>query len=245
MFSKCSSASCTSISSTSAIVLPLKRTCSVSRLKRCPWQTGQVTHTSARKSISSRFEPFPSHASQRPPGDVEAEAAWLVAARLGFRQLGEQLANVVEDLDVRRRIRARRPADRRLIDRDQLVELVEPFDLLVLAGLSFAAVQIATAGSSTRMSFTSELLPDPETPVTQTSVPSGISTSTFLRLLCSRPRIFSHFLPGPRAGPGFRSSACLTRYCPVRLSRLGGDFFRRAHRHHLATATRRGRGRNR
>ena len=34
------------------------------------------------------------------------------------------------------------------------------------------------------MSFTSELLPDPETPVTQTNTPSGISTSTFLRLLC-------------------------------------------------------------
>ena len=67
MFSKCSSASCTSISSTSAMLLPLKRTCSVSRLKRWPSQTGHVTHTSARKSISSRFEPLPSHASQRPP----------------------------------------------------------------------------------------------------------------------------------------------------------------------------------
>ena len=48
--------------------LASKRTCSVSRLKRRPSQTGQVTQTSARKSISSRFEPLPSHASQRPPG---------------------------------------------------------------------------------------------------------------------------------------------------------------------------------
>ena len=60
-------ASCTSISSTWAMLFSLYITCSVSRLKRWPLQTGHVTHTSARKSISSRFEPLPSHASQRPP----------------------------------------------------------------------------------------------------------------------------------------------------------------------------------
>src|SRR5689334_23943941 len=35
----------------------------------------------------------------------------------------------------------------------------------------------------------SELLPDPETPVTTTSVPSGTSTSTLRRLLALAPRI--------------------------------------------------------
>jgi len=50
------------------MLLPLKRTCSVSRLKRRPSHTGQVTQTSARKSMLSRLEPLPSHASQRPPG---------------------------------------------------------------------------------------------------------------------------------------------------------------------------------
>ena len=40
-------------------------------------------------------------------------------------------------------IRARRAADRRLVDGDQLVEMLEPFDPLVLAGLALAAVQIA------------------------------------------------------------------------------------------------------
>ena len=39
------------------------------------------------------------------------------------------------------------------------------------------------------MSFTSELLPEPETPVTQTNAPSGISTSMFFRLLCRAPMI--------------------------------------------------------
>src|SRR5438105_14291736 len=68
MLAKCSRASCTSISSTSLILLPLNRACSVSRLNRRPSHTGQVTQTSARKSISRRFEPLPSQASQRPPG---------------------------------------------------------------------------------------------------------------------------------------------------------------------------------
>ena len=36
-------------------------------IEALPLQTGHVTQTSARKSISSRFEPLPSHASQRPP----------------------------------------------------------------------------------------------------------------------------------------------------------------------------------
>ena len=40
----------------------------VSRLKPPASQTGQVTQMSARKSISSLLDPFPSHASHRPPG---------------------------------------------------------------------------------------------------------------------------------------------------------------------------------
>ena len=59
------------MSSTSLMLLPLKRTCRVSRPNRLPWQTGQVTQTSARKSISSRFEPFPSQASHRPPATLK------------------------------------------------------------------------------------------------------------------------------------------------------------------------------
>ena len=37
------------------------------------------------------------------------------------------------------------------------------------------------------MSLTSELLPEPLAPVTQTNAPSGISTSMFLRLLWRAP----------------------------------------------------------
>ena len=34
-------------------------------------QTSQVTHTSARKSMSSRVEPWPSQASHRPPATLK------------------------------------------------------------------------------------------------------------------------------------------------------------------------------
>ena len=72
-------------------------------------------------------------------GDVEAEPARLVAAALRLGQLREQVADLVEHLDVGRRVRARRAADRRLVDGDQLVEMLEPFDAVVIAGLPFAA----------------------------------------------------------------------------------------------------------
>ena len=76
-------------------------------------------------------------------GDVEAETARLEAAHFRFGQLGEQIADQVEQFDVRGRIRPRRAADRRLVDVDRLVEMLEPGDPCVRAGLSFALVQIA------------------------------------------------------------------------------------------------------
>src|SRR6185503_15155902 len=63
--------------------------------------------------------------------DVEAEAAGLVAARPRLLSLGEELADVVEDAGVGRRVGARRAADRRLVDVDDLVDLAEPIDAVV------------------------------------------------------------------------------------------------------------------
>ena len=68
-------------------------------------------------------------------GDVEAEPARLVAAGLGLGQLGVEVADLVEQLDVRGRVRPGRAADGRLVDVDDLVELVEPVDAVVRAGL--------------------------------------------------------------------------------------------------------------
>ena len=56
--------------------------------------------------------------------------------------------------------------------------------------------------------MTSELLPEPLTPVTQTNRPSGISTSTFLRLFCRAPTTVSRrSVGGLRARRG--SAICL------------------------------------
>ena len=78
--------------------------------------------------------------------DVEAEPPRLVAAGLRLGQLRVEVANLVEHLDVRGRVRPRRAADRRLVDGDHLVEMFEAVDPLVRAGIAEAAVQIAPQG---------------------------------------------------------------------------------------------------
>ena len=59
---------------------------------------------------------------------VEGEAAGLVAAQPRFRHRREELADRREQAGVGRRVRARRAADRRLVDVDHLVELLEAGD---------------------------------------------------------------------------------------------------------------------
>ena len=65
------------------------------------------------------------------------------------------------------------------------------------------------------ISFMSEDLPLPDTPVTTTSSPSGISTSIFLRLFSHAPRMI-RLLPFPAlrlSGTGINFFPL--RYCPV------------------------------
>ena len=85
--------------------------------------------------------------------------------RLDAVLLRERLADRVEQPGVGRRVAAPRASDRRLVDRDDPVasgRVIEP--------------------------SISELLPEPATPVTTTSTPSGMSTSTSCRLWVSAPR---------------------------------------------------------
>ena len=75
--------------------------------------------------------------------DVEAEPARLVAPGAGLGELRVEVADQVQQLDVRGRVRARRAADRRLVDVDDLVEVVHPLDPVVGPGRAVRAVQVA------------------------------------------------------------------------------------------------------
>ncbi len=74
-------------------------------------------------------------------GDVEGETSRLVAPHAGVGRRCEQLPDPVEDLGVRRRVRARCAADRRLVDVDHLVDVLDPVDPPVAARQRARAVQ--------------------------------------------------------------------------------------------------------
>ncbi len=73
-------------------------------------------------------------------GDVEAEAAGLVAALARLGQHGEKVADGREDLRVGGRVGARRAADGRLVDADNLVDLLGAGEGFVRAGFLARAV---------------------------------------------------------------------------------------------------------
>ena len=77
---------------------------------------------------------------------VEGEAPGLVAAHLALRQLGEELADLVEHAGVGARIGARRAPDGGLVDVDDLVEMLDAVDALVFAGLGARAHQLVRQG---------------------------------------------------------------------------------------------------
>ena len=76
-------------------------------------------------------------------GDVEAEPAGRVAAELRLGELGEQLADEVEDAGVGGGVRRGRVAQRALVDADDLVDLLDAVDGVVGAGDGAGAVELA------------------------------------------------------------------------------------------------------
>ena len=74
--------------------------------------------------------------------DVEGEAAGLVASHAGLGGLGEELADLVEDAGVGGGVRARRAADGRLVDVDDLVDVLDALDIVVLAPHGAGAVEL-------------------------------------------------------------------------------------------------------
>ncbi len=104
--------------------------------------------------------------------DIEAEPARSVTARFRLGHPREEVANLVKQLDVGRRVGARSSTDRRLVDIDHLVEMLEALDPACAPGSVMAPFK-SRASASRRMSPTSELLPEPDTPVTQMKSPNG------------------------------------------------------------------------
>ena len=68
--------------------------------------------------------PSPWQASQRPPETLKEKRPGLVAALARLRQHGVELANLGEDAGVGRRIGARGAADRRLVNANDLVDIL-------------------------------------------------------------------------------------------------------------------------
>ena len=75
--------------------------------------------------------------------DVEREAAGAVAARARFGHAGEQFADRRQQPGIGRRVGARCAADRRLVDVDHLVEVVEAGDFAVRGRLRRRSVEMA------------------------------------------------------------------------------------------------------
>ena len=176
--------------------------------------------------------------------DVEAEAAGLVAARSRLLGLGEELADVVEDAGVGGRVGARRAADRRLVDVDDLVDLVEAVDPVVGAGRSFAwCRRLATAWC--RVSLTRVDLPEPETPVTQQKTPSGNRDVDVLEVVLAGAADRQRRRVGRRRCAGTSMRFLPERYWPVSEAGFFVDLGGRAVRRSRGRRVRRRPGRGR
>ena len=136
------------------------------------------------------------------PGLVEAEPAGRVASDLGGRQLGEQFADQVEGPRVGRGRRRRGRADRRLVDADHLVDLVEALDLVVGAGRELGPMQLlgrrppedfldqrALAGPRDARDHREDAQGEGDVDVLEVVMPSAADHD---RLLADRPAVARH-----------------------------------------------------
>ena len=99
--------------------------------------------------------------------------------------------------DVGRRIRARRAADRALVDINDAGDILQAEDRLVSPRLEGGVIQFVCNGLIKYV--VDELdLPEPETPVTAVKRRRGMSTSTSFRLFACAPRIFRNSCPFAR-----------------------------------------------
>ena len=135
--------------------------------------------------------PSPSHASQRPPRTLNEKRPGLVAARARLGHQREQVPDRREQAHVGRGVGARGPADGGLVDVDHLVEMLDARDRACGRRARPRPRGSARASARCRISLTSVLFPEPDTPVTQVSAPSGKRTVTSFRLCSVAPTTVS------------------------------------------------------
>src|SRR5258706_896886 len=75
--------------------------------------------------------------------DIETKPARFVAANPRRRQSRKQIANMIEHPGISSRVATGRPADRRLVDHDNFIELLKPFQRAVSAGPLLRAEQFS------------------------------------------------------------------------------------------------------
>src|SRR5439155_9954599 len=96
----------------------------------------QEAHLDLAKSVAlASFAPATFH--------IETEAAGPVSARARFRQHGVELANRRENPGIGSWIRSRGPADRRLVDFDDLINEFQALDGLVRSRLIQGPIDIS------------------------------------------------------------------------------------------------------
>ena len=143
-----------------------------------------------------------------PALDVEREAAGLVAARPRLGRARVELADVVEDARVGGRVRARRAADRRLVDVDDLVDAV---DARRSCGGRRAAASRGAAGSpppGRGPRSRASTCPSPTRRSRSRRRRAGTRRRCFFRLCCAAPRTSMPGLRRRGAPPARRSAAC-------------------------------------
>ena len=84
---------------------------------------------------------------------IKTKAAHFVAKLLGVFGAGKDAADFVKNAGVRRRVRAGRAANRRLVDMNQPVEFAHPTQRLVRAGPGHRAVQFASQRAGQRVDY--------------------------------------------------------------------------------------------
>ena len=122
-----------------ALVMNLERLAIVS-----PPVARLTRHVNRRQKVHFDFQHPAALAFLASPAlDIKAEPARSVPANLRRRQTGKQVADLIEDAGVRRRVAARRPADRRLVHDDYLPQRLLATQRLELAGPILRVVKIA------------------------------------------------------------------------------------------------------